>query len=187
MGAFTTRRTALMNRRHLLGSLALLAAPPAFALYEPAPLDLFKHLPGTWRGALTYRDWSPPHRLVSLPCTLYAALTSPREASLFFVFQDGPGKVVYSYDRWTVDASGDALAWASGDDRTAYALAAAPSNGGVTAFTLSREANGKIFRQDVSISPTAWRIQKVELMADGSEEFRNGYELMRSDRSPDRD
>lgn len=182
MGAFATRRTALMNRRHLLGSLALLAAPPAFALYEPAPLDLFKHLPGTWRGALTYRDWSPPHRLVSLPCTLYAALTSPREASLFFVFQDGPGKVVYSYDRWTVDASGDALAWVSGEDRSSYQLTKMPSDDTEQSFSLRRNLDGKAYLQRVSVSAGSFRLQKVEVAADGSETFMNGYELSRSDR-----
>lgn len=181
MGAFTPRRTAPMNRRHLLGSLALFAAPPAFALYEPPPLDLFKHLPGTWRGALTYRDWSPPHRLVSLPCTLYASLTSPREASLFFVFQDGPGKVVYSYDRWTVDAAGRTLSWASGDDQSSYQLAVGPLESDGPSFSLKREAGGKTYRQTVHISAGTWRMEKVELMPDGSEVFRNGYQLARTD------
>ena len=95
-----------MNRRHLLGSLVAILSPQARALYEPEPMALFRGLPGRWRGSLTYRDWSPPHGLVSLPCDLFAALNSPSQASLYFVFQDGPAKVVHSYDRWTV---GDVL------------------------------------------------------------------------------
>ena len=100
-----------MKRRHLLGSLVAILSPQARALYDPEPMALLRHLPGRWHGSLTYRDWSPPHGLVSLPCDLFAALNSPSQASLYFVFQDGPAKVVHSYDRWTVGDAGEVFAY----------------------------------------------------------------------------
>lgn len=171
-----------MKRRHLLGSLGLLAAPHAIALYEPAPIDLFKHLPGSWRGSLTYRDWSPPHQRVSLPCALFASLVSPREASLYFVFQDGPGKVVHSYDRWRVSEASDALVWSSGEDISNYRMSATPSAPAEMSVTLLRVLDDKTYKQSLSISAAELRIEKVEVAADGSESFRNRYQFTRADR-----
>lgn len=172
----------MMKRRHFLGTLGLLAAPHAIALYEPEPIDLFKRLPGSWRGSLTYRDWSPPHRLVELPCALFASLASPREASLYFVFQDGPGKVVHSYDRWQVSETGDTLVWSSGNDTSTYRMSAASPAPAEAAVSLLRTHEGKTYRQRLSLSAAELRIEKVEVDPDGSESFRNRYQFTRTDR-----
>lgn len=170
-----------MNRRHLLGSLVAILSPQARALYEPEPMALFRGLPGRWRGSLTYRDWSPPHGLVSLPCELFVALNSPSQASLYFVFQDGPGKVVHSYDRWTVSEAGDTLAWASGKDTSTYDLTPLPAAAGETAVLLTRLQDGKTYRQRLRLGPKTLHIEKVEVEADGRESFRNRYEFARAD------
>jgi hypothetical protein len=171
-----------MKRRHLLGSLVAVLSPQARALYDPQPMALLRHLPGRWHGSLTYRDWSPPHGLVSLPCDLFAALKSPSQASLYFVFQDGPAKVVHSYDRWTVSDAGDAFTWASGKDTSTYDMAPAPAAAGEAAALLTRQQDGKTYRQRLRLSAQALHIEKVEVEADGRESFRNRYEFVRGER-----
>ena len=173
-----------MLRRPVLGLLALLAAPRSFALYEPPPHPALKHLPGTWRGVLTYRDWSKPDRLVTLPCRLYVSLLTPVDASLYFVFDDGPGKTVHSYDRWLFNFTRGEMVWAAAGDKeeqTTYRIDSEAATDEGSSLVLARAVEGKTLRQQVDISARALKINKVEVGADGQAVFRNGYELARAD------
>ena len=176
-----------MSRRSLLrsclGLLAAMAGPRSFALYDPAPNPLLTPLPGTWRGALTYRDWSPPGRLETLPCRLQVSLLAPAELSLYFVFDDGPGKTVHAYDRWRFDFAGAEMVWVAGGgkEQTAYRIDAASATDEGLSVVLAREADGKRYRQRLDVAARTLKLTKVEIAADGQEIFRNGYEMTRAD------
>jgi hypothetical protein len=68
---------------------------------RPAPPALLgEALAGRWQGTLEYRDYGNERRVV-LPTR--ASISGPSEALLAeFVYDDGPGKVVRSRDRWAL-------------------------------------------------------------------------------------
>ena len=168
----------------LFGLLGTLGARNSFALYDAAPHPLLNRLPGSWRGTLTYRDWGKAERLVTMPCRLHAALLTPSDLSLYFVFDDGPGKTVYSYDRWLFDFSKGRMTWVSGDGKgagTSYRILATSRSEEGDAVVLVDTAEGKTYRQTLQISPRSLTLEKVEIAEDGREVFRNGYDLSRAD------
>lgn len=175
------RRPLLLG---LLGLLATLGARNSFALYDAAPNPLLSRLPGSWRGTLTYRDWGKAERLVTLPCRMHAALLAPSDLSLYFVFDDGPGKTVYSYDRWLFDFTKGRMVWASGDGKeqgTSYRIVATSRSEEGEAVVLVNTAEGKTYRQTLQVSTGTLKLEKVEIAEDGREVFRNGYDLSRAD------
>ena len=91
----------MMFRRCFLVVFAASLSLPAAALYDPKPVGDLSLLQGEWRGTLTYNDYSRPGKLVTLPTTLFAALASPSDLTLHYVYDDGPGKTVHSYERMT--------------------------------------------------------------------------------------
>ncbi len=86
-------------------AIIMSASATSHALYDPAPVASMATLEGAWRGSLQYRDYQPPFGKVTLPTQLYAALLSPNELALHYVFDDGPGKIIHSYDRLKIDLS----------------------------------------------------------------------------------
>ncbi|MFT7776497.1 hypothetical protein [Roseateles sp.] len=173
-----------MLRRSFLCLLATTAATDVFALYDPPPQELLRFIPGTWSGTLTYRDWSKPDRLVKLPCRVNASLMGPMSVSLSFLFDDGPSKQVYSYDRWLFDFAKREMVWVSGTDkeeRSAYVIASASRTDAGNSITLTQPANGKVHRQQLVSSQQALQLTKVDVSGDGQEIFRNAYELRRVD------
>ncbi len=173
-----------MLRRSFLSLLAATAATDALALYDPPPQVLLDYVPGTWRGTLTYRDWGKPDRLVELPCRVNASLLGPTSVSLSFLFDDGPGKQVHSYDRWLFDFFKREMVWVSGADReerSLYAIESAKLTDAGSAIALTRTVDGKAFRQQLVSSQQSLRLTKVEVSSDGQEIFRNAYDLRRTD------
>lgn len=113
---------------------------PDLTAGQPASAPrLGEALAGQWRGTLTYRDYRSDAR-VMLPTS--ASIAGPSGALLIdFVYDDGPGKIVRSSDRWAL--AGDTLqmeragaplsvsAYRSGDgdDLTLVALGTGRDNG----------------------------------------------------------
>ena len=103
-----------MHKRNLLLSLTALLAKPALALYDPKPNAALLPALGAWRGTLVYADYQNPGKFVTLQARLVVSLADPDELSLYYVFDDGPGKTVYSYERMVFDLSKNELTWVCG-------------------------------------------------------------------------
>ncbi len=93
---------------------AALCATTAHALYDPPPDAALDAVQGEWQGTLTYRDYRPPGKVVTLPTRLFVALGGPSTLVLHYAFDDGPGKAVYSYEAMTFDFTAQRLTWVSG-------------------------------------------------------------------------
>jgi hypothetical protein len=85
--------------------VTLLCACPllSHALYDPPPIAALASVEGEWKGALEYKDYQPPYKRVTLPAQLFVTAISPNELALHYVFDDGPKKIVHSYDRLLID------------------------------------------------------------------------------------
>lgn len=172
-----------MLRRTALAALALLPVARAHALYDPKPGVALALAPGAWRGSLTYRDWSNPEKLVTLPCTLAVALTNPDELALYYVFDDGPGKLVYSYDRMTFDFAAASLTWTSGTttpNTSTYRLTEVMGSDDAASIRFERNVDARSERLRLELSKRTWTLTKVEVSGSAAETFRNKYELVRS-------
>ena len=113
VGAGSMGRAVLV--RVVLVALAWCAVLPAHALYDPQPDESLALAQGEWIGSLTYRDYQRPDRLVTLPTRLFVALGAPDTLVLHYVFDDGPGKTVFSYESIRFDFPNSALTWTSSD------------------------------------------------------------------------
>jgi hypothetical protein len=102
---------------YVQGDLALgyigLVAEPSLALYDPKPSALLVPAIGSWSDTLLHADYQSPDRLVSLQARLVVTLSGPEELSLYYVFDDGPGKTVYSDERMSFDSTKNELTWTS--------------------------------------------------------------------------
>jgi hypothetical protein len=98
-------------------ALGALASLPAAALYDPAPIAALEFAPGLWRGTLTYSDYQNPDKKVTLPSKMVATLLSPSELALYYEFDDGPSKTVYSYERMKLDLVQQTVEWHSGTSK----------------------------------------------------------------------
>lgn len=172
-----------MLRRTFLALLAAAASGRAMALYDPGPNGALALAPGGWTGALTYRDWSNPDKLVTLPCTLAVALAAPNELVLYYVFNDGPGKTVYGYDRMTFDFGGATLVWTSGTAKpnvSQYRLTAVTDNVDGARVLFERKVDARLDKYTFELTRRTWSLAKVEVGAADAEVFRNKYELTRN-------
>lgn len=162
--------------------LAPLAA--THALYDPKPLADIVPMQGEWRGALTYNDYSAPGKLVTLPTRLFAALSAPNELALHFVFSDGPGKTVYSYEAMRFDLEKSEVRWISGSEKRSETLSRIVSNalnasGETRRITFERTTDKGFDAYTLDISATALTPRKDEVSANGGRAFRNEYKFQR--------
>ncbi|MCE4558094.1 hypothetical protein [Pelomonas cellulosilytica] len=174
------RRTLL--QRAVLAATAAAAPAGAWALYDPKPSALLAWAPGAWRGTLTYRDYSNPDRKVTLPCRLSIALTAPEELALFYVFDDGPGKTVYSYERMAFDFAVNRLNWTSGIAKpgtSQYAVTRATTDAEATQLQFERAADGHTEQYRFDIRQTTLSLGKTEVAPTGEPTLRNAFELRR--------
>jgi hypothetical protein len=173
-----------MQRRAFL--TALVAAFPArvFALYDPKPSQFLDMAAGAWVGALTYRDWANPDKLVTLPSTLSIALSAPEELALFYTFDDGPGKVVYSYERMSFDFKANTLSWVSGISKPStsqYVVTSAGLDGEGAKLLFERAVEGRTDKYTFIVGRQALSLGKVEFSPSGAQTFRNKYEFRRDE------
>ena len=173
-----------MHKRTFLFSLAALATQPALALYDPKPNSLLESAAGSWKGTLTYRDYQNPDKRVVLPTRLVVSMTGPDELALYYVFDDGPGKIVYSYERMLFRVPAGELVWISGSNKPApstYRITAATTADRTSKISFEKASDAEVDRYALEISPRAWTLSKLEVKASGVETLRNKYELTKSD------
>lgn len=173
-----------MPRRRRLLTLAALVPVPAFALYDPKPNALLASAPGAWTGSLTYRDWSQPDKLVTLPCRLSVALSAPEELALFYVFDDGPGKVVYSYERMSFDFTAGGLSWVSGSakpETSRHAITGTSTTADGAQILFERMVDDRTDRHVLALGARAMSLTKTEHRGAGTPTLRNRYEFRRGE------
>jgi hypothetical protein len=171
-----------MSRRILLACLALVASVPAWALYDPAPDPVLGGLEGAWHGTLTYRDYSDANRIVKLPTQLFVTLGSPDELVMHYVYDDGPGKVVHSYEAVRFDFASRRVAWVSGvkeRSESADRIVSDQQDGAVRHIVVESDEDGKLARHSFEFAPDRLRMRKDEIDAAGQGTFRDSYEFTR--------
>jgi hypothetical protein len=172
-----------MLRRTVIFSLLALTAGTSHALYDPKPDEALAEIQGEWKGSLTYRDYSKPDRLVTLPTRLFIALSAPNELVLHFVFDDGPSKTVYSYERMAFDFQAKQLAWTTGSAKQSvdmHTITSSTKEGSTTSVVFERSSEGTIERYSLVLSPQRLELTKQEIQASGEAVFRNRYEFARA-------
>lgn len=176
-----------MNRRSALLCLGTLLTRPAWALYDPKPNALLAPAVGAWRGTLTYVDYQQPDRRVTLQTRLTVSLIGPEELSLYYVFDDGPGKTVYSYERIALDTTGQMLTWTSGYAKpdappkaSSYRLTLAETNGHSARLQFERAVESGQDRYAMDVQPGRLVLDKQELRSGKLPVPRSRYELTRA-------
>lgn len=172
------------TRKHtLLAALLCLGSAPAAALYNPPPDSSLAAVQGEWVGTLTYRDYSSPDRMVTLPTRLFVALGSPNQLVLYFVFDDGPSRTVYSYERMQFDFTSSELTWSSmgeEDSPTKCRISEQTQQQPVgRSLTCEQAGEGKVQRYKLVLTADRLAISKEEVDASGKSLLRNQYELAR--------
>lgn len=173
----------MFSRRTLIAALAVLAALPAHALYDPKPASPLARLQGEWRGELTYDDYSSPGKLVTLPTRVFAALASPTAVTLHYEFDDGPTKTVYSYEQMTFDFAGNRVEWAAGVEKreaSSYRIVSSAVDGAQWRVVFESVADGAdkaVYTLETSGALLSLRKEEVDRA--GAKTFRNEYKLRR--------
>lgn len=171
-----------MTMRAFLLACALLLSAPVHALYDPAPDPMLVQMQGEWQGTLTYSDYSEAGKMVTLPTRVYIAPASPDSLTLHYVFDDGPGKTVYSYENMRFDLAGNEVTWRSGASETPQTVSRIVSNvqdGNVRRVVFERKDGEDTLRYALEAGASLLVLQKDEVGTDGVEKFRNRYELKR--------
>ena len=162
----------------MLCVLPLMAAPAGRVLAAaPDPEG------GTWRGTLTYADYHSPGKLVTLPTRLVVTLAGPDELSLYYVFDDGPGKIVYSYERMALDPARTELTWISGvtkPNTNKYRITSANANNDGAKIDFERPVDSGTDTYTLEISARTWQLAKREARAGKQDLQRSKYEFTRT-------
>lgn len=173
----------MFSRRTLIAALAVLAALPAHALYDPKPAGPLALLQGEWRGELTYDDCSNPGKLVTLPTRVFVALASPAAVTLNYEFDDGPTRTVYSYEQMTFDFPGNGVAWVAGVEKreaSTYRIVSSVVDGTRWRIVFESVADGaEKAVYTLETSDEAPSLKKKEVDRAGAKTFRNEYKLRR--------
>jgi hypothetical protein len=173
----------MFSRRTLIAVLAVLAALPAHALYDPKPAGPLARLQGEWRGELTYSDYSDPGKLVTLPTRVFAALASPAALTLNYEFDDGPAKTVYSYEQMTFDFAGRRVTWVSGVEKreaSSYRIVSSAVDGSRWRVVFESVHDGSATAvYTLETSDDVLSLKKEEVDRAGVKTFRNEYKLRR--------
>jgi len=171
-----------MHRRQALVLLGAAAAGPAAATYDPQPDAALAAVLGEWSGTLSYRDYARPDRIETLPTRLFVSLLGPDELALHFVYDDGPGKTVYGYERLRFEFTSDTLIWIMGAvDRTALVgrIVATANEGGVRRYVVDTTKDNALSRYTFEFGPGALTMKKDEIDASGKATNRNSYVFKR--------
>ena len=171
-----------MQRRAILFGISLLAATPAFALYEPKPDESLSAVQGEWRGSLTYRDYSEPTRMVTLPTRLFVALSAPSEMVLSYVFDDGPSKTVFSYETMSFDLAEHQVRWSTGQGGkvSICVITSDTASNDVRTLVFERNDAGQVKRFTMVLSARSLVLAEDEVSTSGVISFRNKFEFSRA-------
>lgn len=169
-------------QRTLLALLLALTAFGASSQGAAAPEPALAAVEGVWRGTLTYRDYSSPDKMVTLPTRLAVALSAPAALTLHYVYDDGPGKIVHAYEQLVFDFARDEARWTSGSTPAtrSYRIVASREVAGGREWTLERPGD-RAGSDRIVLTFAADRLQaeKTEIDASGSGTFRNRYVFRR--------
>lgn len=172
-----------MRAQAVLFTILCFGSGSAVALYNPAPDAGLAVVQGEWTGTLTYRDYSQPDKMVTLPTRLFIAMGSPNELVLHFFYDDGPSKTVYSYERMQFDFTAKELTWSSlGDEdppTKCRISEQAPEQPAGRRMTCEHADKGQTERYKLVLTPTRLAISKEEIDASGKSVLRNQYTLGR--------
>ena len=172
-----------MSGRLLLIVIAVLASLPAHALSDPKPAAELSGMQGEWRGQLTYDDYSQPGHLVTLPTTLFAALSTPDTLVLHFVYDDGPGKTVHSYDQLNFDFALGQVAWTSGGEKPEVQklrIVSKSRQGDRVQVVFASDEPGHTAVHSLVLDATQLTLKKEEVDGGGARHFRNEYRFQRA-------
>lgn len=171
-----------MQRRLLLLASGALAARPVRALYDPKPIALLESALGAWVGTLTYRDYQKPDRMVTLKTGMTSSLVAPDELALYYVFDDGPGKTVYSYERMKFDLAGQQVVWNSGVSRpktAEYKITSSSLQDGRASIAFEQRQDASTDQCVFELTQRSWGLSKYEVSGDGARLLRSKYELVK--------
>jgi hypothetical protein len=160
------KKRDVLVRMALLGGLTAWVHRPALALYDPKPSGLLTDAIGKWKGSLVYADYQNAAKRVTLPCTMTATLLAPDELALFYVFDDGPGKIVYSYERMAFDWAKKELTWTSSTVKNSvsqYALTTVAADANPPKIQFERAVSGGTDAFSLEIGQGRWLLTKREL------------------------
>ena len=173
-----------MNRRGALSSVLSLVTLPVTAQSTSAPHPDLAAAQGAWRGQLMYRDYSRPDQLVTLPTRLFVALSAPSDLTLHYIFDDGPSKTVYSYERMAFDFVNNVLVWTSGYPNAKVSqnrITSMQAQEGGRTINFERDEGANINRYVFNLLPMTLRLGKEEGTSSGAFQFRNRYEFTRGE------
>lgn len=166
--------------------VALCATPlTGHALYDPAPAAGLMAVEGAWQGTLEYRDYQPPHKRVTLPTKLFVAAASPNELSLHYIFDDGPKKIIHSYDRVAIDLAAGTVRFSGlkPTDTSVATVVSSKNVDGVLDIVAERTEESKgateVIRYRLRLSQSAFEILKTAGPKGAEGEFRNQYSFRR--------
>ena len=146
----------------------LMLSTQACALYDPTPSEFLSAVEGTWAGTLEYRDYQPPNRHVTLPTKLYVSLVAPNELSLHYVFDDGPKKIVHSYELLQVDLAKKTLRWSGlkPEDTSICTIVSTQTTGDAFEIVAERKSvkdgKKKLIRYRLKLAANNFEIRKDE-------------------------
>lgn len=149
------------------------------------PSDLPQRLVGDWAGVLEYRDFASDRRV-----TLQTGLTAHPDATggvrLDYVFDDGPGKMVRSATRLSVDLKQQILTMADETSTDLYRFTEMPAarGGGPVAMVLwaRGQENGApvAVRSTLTVNPDAFTLLRETRSKGGRYLFRHEYRMVRA-------
>lgn len=171
-----------MQRRDVLGFIAGAASLPGWAASDPKPEPPLAAVLGEWRGTLTYRDYSPPDRMVTLNTRLFVSAVAPDEIALHYAYDDGPGKTAYGYERMRFEFASNTLLWITGAvEKTALVgrIVSSDSATGVHRYVVDTTKDRALTRYTLEFGARTLTLKKDEVDANGQAVTRNRYAFTR--------
>jgi hypothetical protein len=167
--------------------LAAVCAMPmaSHALYDPPPVAALAAIEGGWRGTLEYRDYQPPFKRVTLQTRLFVAAAAPKELSLHYIFDDGPSKIVHSYDRLSIDLDAGTVRFSGlkPEDVTIANVVGSQTTDGVLEVIAERSQEVKgateVTRYRLRLGKDTFDVLKTAGPKGAEGEFRNQYVFRR--------
>jgi hypothetical protein len=184
----------MMKKRIFLACILFLTAP-AHALYDPAPEPSIAAAEGEWIGTLRYRDYQKPDHFETLPTRTVIALSAPDTLAVHAVYDDGPNKVVHSYETMRFDLNAKRLEWRYGLKESGfdgYRIVADGNDGDCRRFTVESDLQGEKEnaaqkggrRYEITLCATRIEWVKYEVDAQGASLERSRTTLSRGSNTP---